>query len=295
MLLLIRHHEQAFFRRVCIRIAKHPGTPERQRNNDQHRPREHKAPHQVLSLQSRHSSFPEKPRICFVFNLLLPLSTRSPCSLRLFGRDSLFSRLQNARAGHCVCSVRNRLAHFIRELCQHHFVGFVQQVRQFLASHCVSRLQRYPLRARQVRRRNNVLPLRQLRKFVWRSFERQPHRGRLERRHRVHFPTHLKQQVRAPLNLLGGSGKRQAQLAQPFRVHPPSVCQNRPGLNPFESAPPWLWAVPLCQLLPPLPPLLRHNALPSRPCKLSVSWSPLISKRSSSCCISNRRSFLWPS
>src|SRR2546421_437376 len=80
-----------------------------------------------------------------------------------------------------------------------------EQARQFLASQCFSRLQRHPLRPRQVRRRNNVLPLRQFRKFLRRSFERQPHRGRLERRHRVHSSAHLKQEVAAPLNLLGGS------------------------------------------------------------------------------------------
>src|SRR6266566_4401687 len=83
-------------------------------------------------------------------------------------------------------------------------------------------------------------------KFLRRSFERQPHRGRLERRHRVHSSAHLKQEVAAPLNLLGGSWKRQAQLAQPFRVHPPSLCQNAFRLNPFP------WAIPLSRSLPSL-------------------------------------------
>jgi len=173
------------------------------------------------------------------------LATFSPFFLseRFFGRHFLLSRRQNSRFGHCASSLRNRLAHFLREFCQNHFIGFSEQVRQFLASHCVSRLQRHPLRPRQVRRRNNVLPLRQFRKFLRRSFERQPHRGRLERRHRVHFPAHLKQEVAAPLNLLGGSWKRQAQLAQPFRVHPPSLCQNAFRLNPFP------WAIPLSRSL----------------------------------------------
>src|SRR5262249_14360149 len=87
MLLLIRHHQQVFSCGIGIRIAKHPGTPERQRNSDQHHPREHKAPQQILSLQSSHFSLPDKQGICLLFNPLLPpLSTRSPCSLsqRLF-------------------------------------------------------------------------------------------------------------------------------------------------------------------------------------------------------------------
>src|SRR5438034_10072529 len=89
----------------------------------------------------------------------MPLATFSPFFLseRFFGRHFLLSRRQNSRFGHRASSLRNRLAHFRRVLCQNHFIGFSKQFRQFLASHCFSRLQRHPLRPRQVRRRNNVL------------------------------------------------------------------------------------------------------------------------------------------
>src|SRR5437870_9282746 len=67
----------------------------------------------------------------------MPLATFSPFFLseRFFGRHFLLSRRQNSRFGHCASSLRNRLAHFRRELCQNHFIGFSEQVRQFLESY----------------------------------------------------------------------------------------------------------------------------------------------------------------
>src|SRR5215467_3024855 len=130
-----------------------------------------------------------------------------------------------------VPSGRNRLLHFFRQLCQNHFIGFAQQPSQLILRHRVAGLQRHPLRSRQVRRRNNVLPLRQLRELFRRSFKRQAYRRRLERRYRKHFAAHLEQQIVAPLDLFGGSRKRQAQLAQPLGVHPPSLGHLRQNSN----------------------------------------------------------------
>src|SRR5215467_12691952 len=125
-----------------------------------------------------------------------------------------------------VRSGRDRLAHFLRQLRQNHFIRLPQQSGQFFVRHRVSRLQRYPLCARQVRCWNNVLSLRQFRKLFRRRLERQTHPRRLERRDRIHLPAHFEQQIVAPLNLFRGPRKRQAQPAQPFGVHAPSLCQN---------------------------------------------------------------------
>jgi hypothetical protein len=130
-------------------------------------------------------------------------------------------------AWHYTSSAREPLAHFLWQLRQRQFIRSTQQPCQFLPRQRVSSLQRHPLRPGQVRRRNDVLPLDQLRKILGRCFEREADRRRLERRHRKHFSAHFKHQIVAPLDLLRGSWKRQAQLAQPFRVHRPSLCQKR--------------------------------------------------------------------
>src|SRR5215472_6292731 len=130
-----------------------------------------------------------------------------------------------------IPSARKRFLHFLRQFRLNHFIGFAQQPRQLFVTRCVSRLQRHPLRPRQVRRRNNVLSLRQFREVFRRRLKRQTHPCRLERRYRKHFSAHLEQQIVAPLDLFRGSRKRQAQLAQPLCVHPPSLGHLRQNSN----------------------------------------------------------------
>src|SRR5712664_2214414 len=95
----------------------------------------------------------------------------------------------------------NRLARLLRKLREYHVVRIAQQPREFPRRQSVPGLQRHPLRPRQVRRRNNVGPLREFRKIFRRCFERQTNRSGLQRRHRKHLPAHLEYQVVAPLIL----------------------------------------------------------------------------------------------
>src|SRR6266852_9236770 len=82
---------------------------------------------------------------------LFPKSAATPVfRLRWF----FGSRL--ARRRHCA---EDRIAGSLRELRENHVIGIAQQAREFLRMQSVPRLQRNPLRSRQVRRGNDARPL----------------------------------------------------------------------------------------------------------------------------------------
>src|SRR6266853_3856191 len=89
----------------------------------------------------------------------------------------------------------NRIADFPRKPREDHVIRFAQQAREFLRRQGIPGLQRDPLRSRQVRRGNDIGPLREFSKILRRRLERETHRSRLQRRHREHLPAHFEEQV----------------------------------------------------------------------------------------------------
>src|ERR1700741_3729788 len=90
---------------------------------------------------------------------------------------------------------------------------------QLVGRQGVSCLERDPLRASQVRRRNDVQAFREFGKIFRRGFEGEGDWSRFQWRYGEHFPTDFEKQVVAPLDLFRGARKGQASLAKPFDIH----------------------------------------------------------------------------
>src|SRR5207245_663263 len=73
------------------------------------------------------------------------------------------------------------VAGFLRKLGENQVIRSAQQARQFIGRQGVPRLECNPLRTRQIRRRNDVGPLRQLSEIFRRRFKREKYWRRLQR------------------------------------------------------------------------------------------------------------------
>src|SRR5690348_15496429 len=101
-----------------------------------------------------------------------------------------------------------------RELAAHIVVGLGDQFTQFGVTHGVNALKRYPVIAAHIRRLAEALALEQFGEALGRALQRQVRMGGVQPGAGKDLAGDAEQQIIAPLDLLGGAGKRQAVLAK---------------------------------------------------------------------------------
>src|SRR5215831_2371091 len=133
----------------------------------------------------------------------------------VFSGNSRFPRSRSRFLWHSPRAV----AELFGKLGKDQFVGFAKQLFEFGNAQSIARFQCYPFGASEVRRGNNARPFGELSEILVRGFKGKADWRRDEGGDGEHLTAYLEQKIIAPLNLLGSSGEREAELAQLFDVH----------------------------------------------------------------------------
>ena len=110
-------------------------------------------------------------------------------------------------------------ASFARELSDDEVVGSAKKRSELGGSERVARFEGNPFRTGEIRRRDDAGTLGKLGEIFGCDFERQANGRGNERSDSEHLASDLEEEIVAPLNLFGGSGKGKTDFAELVDVH----------------------------------------------------------------------------